>query len=308
MKARDLRQQVAAFHAFNQTKGLARRTIEGYDHKLTYSLGWLIDEYGEDTVITAQHIRNFIVFKRREGRMPNTLRCYVASLGAFYTFLVLDGLIAADENPMKQVPIPRVPASQVEPLTPKQVARFLASFDRSNLMDYRDFVACVLVLDTGLRAGEVVAVTLDELDMERQRIKVMGKGRKRRTVFFGEKVKALLADYLDRCHAWIANGSHALFPPIGNAAHQKGRIDPKTLSAAVRRKFDQVGIPRANSTVHRLRHTMAISFLRNGGGVLQLQRILGHSKLDMTMKYVNFCTDDLSEAHRIASPVDHLDF
>jgi len=306
MRARDLRQQVAAFHAFNETKGLAWRTIEGYDHKLTYSLDWLINEYGEEAVITGQHIRQFIAFKRAEGRMPNTLRCYVASLGAFYTFLVFDGLIAADDNPMKQVPIPRVPASQVEPLTPEQVARFLASFDRSNLMDYRDYTACVLILDTGLRAGEAVAVTLDDLDMERQRIKVLGKGRKRRTVFFGEKVKALLADYVERCHPWIANGSRALFPPIGNAA-KNGRIDPKTLSAAVRRKFDQVGIPRAYSSVHRLRHTFAVSWIRNQGGVLQLQRILGHSKLDMTMKYVNFCTEDLAISHAKASPVDALD-
>lgn len=306
MKARDLRRQMAVFRAYNESRGLSPRTIKGYETKLTYIVRWLIHQYGEDTEITGQQIRQFVAFKRAEGRMPNTLRCYVESLRGFYTFLVFDGVIADDQNPMRRVKTPRVPASQIEPLTPEETRKFLAAFDKTNLTDYRDYTACVLVLDTGLRVGEVVSLTLDDLDMERQRIKVMGKGRKRRTVFFGEKVKGLLADYIERCHPWIANGSRALFPPTGNTAKHP-TIDPRTLSTAVRRKFDLVGIPRASSSAHRLRHTFAVSWIRNKGGVLQLQRILGHSKLDMTMRYVNFCTEDIQEAHRIASPVDHLD-
>lgn len=306
MKARELWSQLPAFRAYNEARGLSPATIQGYHTSLSHSLRWLIDEFGEDATITGQHIRQFVAFKRAQGRMANTLRTYVETLRAFHTFLVFDGLIADDENPMKRVPTPRVRASQVEPLTPEQVKRFLASFDKSNLTDYRDYVASLLVLDTGLRAGEVVAVTLEDLDIDRQRIKVIGKGGKRRTVFFGKTMSAVLGQYIEHCRPWIANESRYLFPPIGNAA-RKGRIDPKTLSAGVRRKFDQVGIPRANSTVHRLRHTFAVSWLRNEGGILQLQKILGHSKLDMTMKYVLLVDEDCQLAHRKASPVDRLE-
>ena len=78
------------------------------------------------------------------------------------------------------------------------------------------------------------------------------------------------------------------------------------LSEIMRKKMDEAGIPRANSSAHRLRHTFAVNFLRGGGGAFHLQRLLGHSTLTMTKRYVMLADEDLAEAHRKASPMDRM--
>jgi len=70
--------------------------------------------------------------------------------------------------------------------------------------------------------------------------------------------------------------------------------------------MDEVGIARNNSSAHRLRHTFGYNFAKAGGSVLVLQRLLGHSKLEMTRRYVYLGEEDLQEAYRKASPVDRM--
>ena len=70
----------------------------------------------------------------------------------------------------------------------------------------------------------------------------------------------------------------------------------------IKRLAERAQVP--NADVHRFRHTFAVNFLRNGGNVLELQRLLGHEKLDTVNIYVRLAQSDLSAAQRIASPAD----
>lgn len=291
-----------AFQAYNKSKALAPGTIRIYSIALRLFYEWFVAHYGRDTPLKASHVREWVAYRFSLGNKPATLRGYVQALKVFFNFLVADEVITEDENPIRLVKGPRVATPEIRPLTQEEIRRLLDSFDKHTLAGFRDYTMCLLMLDTGLRAGEVVGLDITDIDFERSGILVRGKGQKIRVVYFGQTVKNVLLDYVQRARPWMTNGAPILFPSFGPNTKCL-RLKSKYLTNLVRLRFNELGIPYG-SAAHRLRHTFAVHFLRNGGGVFQLQRLLGHATLNMTRRYVLLAEDDLQEAHSRASPID----
>lgn len=304
MNVAKFRHEHAAFKAYGRSKDLSPKTIQTYHQELRQFHRWFVGRYGEDANITARRIREYMTSRLDRGNTPGTVRGSITALRAFFGFLVVDEIINPSENPMRLIEAPRMRQAQIRPLTPKQVCRLLSSFDKDNLLQYRNYVICLLILDTGLRIGEVVRLQMGDINFKDGSVSVDGKGRKYRKAYMGQKMASILLDYTDNCRHWFANGLDTLFPPASWSPNAKMR--PHTLSEIIRKKMDEAGIPRMNSSGHRLRHTFAANFVRAGGNVFALQRLLGHSKLDMTCRYVMLAEDDLREAHRKSSPVDRM--
>jgi len=305
MNAAEFQEQIEAFQAFNEAKGLSERTIATYRKLLRCFRQWLIEQYGTDAEITARRIRKFLAHKRAEGRAPSTIQTYWATLHAFFAFLVLDEVVPEAQDPMRLVKVPRVPAPEIQPLTQEEIKSLLGSFDQTKPTDYRNYIICLLILDTGLRVSEVRGLQLKDLNLVRSEISVRGKGGKGRTVYVGRKMLQLLTDYIERWQPLIARRNDVVFPPAKGS--KNSMLERTYLSTIVRLKMDEVGISRNNSSCHRLRHTMAINYLRNGGDVFSLQKLLGHSTLEMTKRYCTLANEDVRQAHRKASPVDAME-
>jgi site-specific recombinase XerD len=244
-----------------------------------------------------------------QGLKPATVKGYFAALGAFYSFLVRDEIMEESANPMRKALPPKVPEPIIEPLSQEQVKGLLAAFNVKRQTGQRNYVMCLLMLDTGLRVSEVASLKTEDVDFDQRRLKVIGKGNKRRLVYIGGKVSEILQGYLEHCRPYlpkgptsVANGNRVLFP----SATTGGQFIPTEISKIMMRRMDKAGIPRAHSSAHRLRHTFAVNFLRGEGNVFCLQRLLGHSTLEMTRRYVRLAEDDLAEAHKKASPVDRM--
>ncbi len=157
------------------------------------------------------------------------------------------------------------------------------------------------MLDTGLRVSEAASVMIGDLELEAGRCRVMGKGSKERIVPIGRRARKAIRRYL------VASGrlgqlDVALFGRRGG-----GPLSVIGLQHLIQRIVAQSSLSVPCSP-HILRHAFARTFLANGGDVFSLQRILGHSpaSLEVTRRYVHLLDDDLREAHRRASPVDHL--
>jgi len=287
------------FRTYNQSKGLAQRTVQSYDERLRLFERWLSAEYRNVEAICTKRIREYIAIRLGEAK-PSTVRAQVEALRVFYKFLVEDEVIIPSDNPMRFVKAVKARPPEIEPLCKRKAQEFLATFDQGSPTGYRNYIICLLILDTGLRAGEVTGLMLDDIDLESGKVRVRGKGNKRRVVYMGERMRGKLNDYLNHCRRWIANGEPVLFPSAS------GTLTSKHLSMIVREKMDEVGIKPMHSTTHRLRHTFAIMYLKNGGDAFSLQRLLGHYDLEMTKRYIMLADSDLQEAHRKASPVDNL--
>lgn len=304
MNAAEFWREQAAFQAYNKSRDLSSRTIESYKQELRQFHRWLVETHGEDAEITARYIREYMASRFARGNSPGTVRGSITALRAFYGFLIKDEVITESRNPMRLVDSPRASLPEIRPLTMEEILRLLDTLDKNKLLSYRNYVICLLILDTGLRIGEVTRLKVEDISLDKCSIKVNGKGRKKRMAYMGEKMTMVLKDYIDNCRRWFADGHDTLFPPAKWSPNATMR--PHTLSEIIRNKMDEAGIPRCNSSGHRLRHTFAVNFVKGGGSAFALQRLLGHSKLEMTERYVLLAQDDLREAHRKASPVDRM--
>jgi len=190
---------------------------------------------------------------------------------ALMNFATAEGLL--EESPVRNVRSPRVPNDQIVPLDPSQLQRMIDAARRTRAAE-RDAAIVKVLADTGLRAGELCSLTLGDLDRGTGELLVMGKGGKRRKAYLGVTARRALWRYieLDRRDA---PADEPLFAPVGG--HQAGTaLTPNGLGQIIRGLGRAAGITGARVSPHSLRHSFAISYLRNGGNVLELQRLLGH--------------------------------
>lgn len=160
----------------------------------------------------------------------------------------------------------------------------------------------LMLLDTGLRVSELVGLRLSDISVEDGLVKVLGKGQKERLVPIGKRVQRHLWRYIMHCRPQ-PSGSNLDLVFLTQEGRQltKDRMDKITSGYG-----GKAGITGFRCSPHTLRHTAAIHFLRNGGDVFALQRMLGHSSLEMTRRYCELADLDLKRAHHTASPVDNL--
>jgi site-specific recombinase XerD len=155
----------------------------------------------------------------------------------------------------------------------------------------------LVLLDTGIRLGELLNMRLPDLDLEQSRAKIFGKGAKERYVFLGKSTRRALWRYVSLARAEPILGADNVF------LSEDGRpITNRYLAHILEKVSKAAGVQKVHP--HRFRRTAAIQFLRNGGNIFALQKLLGHETLDMVRHYVNLASDDVAAAHQQASPVD----
>ena len=175
-------------------------------------------------------------------------------------------------------------------LTPAEQAALLAQFNKRYASSLRNLVTVRLMLETGLRVGEVVAVRPAHLDLDSCRLLVReGKGGKDRIVWFSDDLRDLIERWLQRRPAseWLLCTRHHT------------QVNTRYLRELVKRKATAAGIPEADRvTPHVLRHTFATDLLRETKNIRLTQKALGHSSLATTMIYTHVADEELEKALR----------
>lgn len=246
--------------------------------------------------LTREAVIRFIASARSRGLSGATVRNYDRALRVALNWMYHNGYL--EHNPIKGLPRPKDKAEQVKPFTLDEVERILQAA-KTTRCPLRDTALVLTLLDTGIRAGEACGLTLKDIDWREGLLRVVGKTGER-TVPFGQRCKRALHAYLDRERRAPHPDVRHVFLASGNP------FSPTVLNTTVTRLVRRAGIKRPKAGPHTLRHTFAVEFLRAGGDVFTLQRILGHRKLEITQGYVNLLTDDIRSAHRRFSPVDRL--
>jgi len=312
-----LNSAIMEYILFCRTEGKSPRTIRWYRQKLDYFEHFL-RENGLPTEldeIKRSEIRGFIHHLQSEvksgvnnPRRPaedkslsmHTIHGYVRTLRAFFSWTVREGLVK--DNPMRGVRNPKVPKQLMPSFSEDQVRRLLSSVDRRNAIGARNHAILVTLLDTGIRASELTSLKEGDLYLQGGFFKVSGKGGKERIVPIGSTCRATLARYIHRYRPQPAT------PHIDNVFLTKGGRPLKSdyLYKIVSEACNRAGIDNVRPGPHTCRHTFARRFLMNGGDLLTLQRILGHSSLEVVRLYVHLDTGDLLQQQGKYSPIDNL--
>jgi integrase len=229
-----------------------------------------------------------------------TVKTYHAQLRAWMTWLQEEGYLSA--SPMARIKTPIDRPDQVQPFSPEQLTAILTAAKKCGR---RDEAISLLLLDTGLRASELVGLTVGDIDLSGSSLYVRhGKGDKGRSVPFANATRRAL-------HAWITQGGLGghldapLFTALRGTYAGEG-LTTWGLGAAVERWGKTAGVNGVRVSPHTFRHTFAVMFLRAGGNAFTLKELLGHTTLSTTNRYVALVSADLSRQHARFSPVESL--
>ena len=319
-----LSQAISGFVKYKVVEGLSNTTLTSYQHQLAR----LLDRLGDIPIpdINALHIEDFIYWLRTDyepqrvnGKQKplstKTIYNYWVTLKSFFSWAQQREFI--DISPMDAVPKPKFNEKPVDPFTREEIEKLLEVCRHSRIAETngrqpfkmirpthrRDEALILFLLDTGVRASELCALRICDVDMSTGEVTIRhgkeggAKGAKGRTVYIGKATKRTLWRYLVE-RGNNANGEVPLFTTIDDKPLMRD-----TLRFIFLRLGKAAGLKKCHP--HMFRHTFAINYLRSDGDVLTLQTLLGHTSLEMVKRYARIAKIDLQRSHGRASPVDN---
>ncbi len=203
---------------------------------------------------------------QQRGLSPYTVQGQARTLKVFFRFAQEESYL--NINIASRLKVPRAPKKIISTFSEEQLRRLLASAKST-----RDKAILGLFIDTGIRLTELASLRIQDVDLDRGRTKVHGKGAKERFVFFGNMCRRLLWRYINTERPNISS-DRLFINAYGQPLKARGILE------MMRRCGKRAGISGVRCSPPTLRHTFAKRFLLNGGDVFTLQQILRHSSLD----------------------------
>ena len=297
-----LYQVIDGFMLSLNARRLSENTIRDYRTTINY-LCEFIQSNPPFEDLTKTQIQNFLASRSVSNK---TIFNYHIGLSALWTWAVNEEIV--DTHIIRQIPRPKPEKSEIVPYSKDDIKRMLSNLDRSRtymrrgkrirgrVLNHinRHRAIILLLVDTGIRADELYNLMIHQTDFKNLQIKVWGKGSKQRSIPISPHTSQSIWRYIN-----TRDDDHM------GAYTFTTKFNRRFTTDRLRRIIQNIGARSGVSdvTVHRFRHTFAINYLRNGGDIYTLQRILGHSTMLMVQRYLAIAEADITAAHRKASPV-----
>jgi integrase/recombinase XerD len=265
-------------------KNVSPATVKWYgDAFKTFTGIGLEQPAGQPPAVLAARLKDRVIELQISGRCkPITVNSRLRVINAYLRWCAEEGYLT------NRVKLPKLkePEVLIEPWPAEEVEK-LVKYRARNSAKRRVQTMALLIADTGLRISEVLALKREDIDLGGLLITVhRGKGGKDRAVpisFVGRK-------FLVR---WLAGHDNDLV----FCTRQGAPLTKRNIFRSFRLLCDELGIAGVRRNWHCLRHSFAAAYIREGGDPLSLQRLLGHSTLEMTKRYVRLNNADLIEKH-----------
>ena len=257
--------------------------MEFFSYIDSESLSFLDIEYGD--------IRFFLMYLKDEKKDNNSsIDRKLSSLRGFYKFLANEKLISS--NPFSLVNGPKKSKKLPRYFEYNELEELFLVPDTSTPLGQRDLLVLEMLYGTGCRVGELVSIKVEDIDLGRRQILILGKGNKERYLTYGEYCEEALKKYLNSGYHELnkENNGYLFLNNNGGVLSERG------VRYILDRLIQQTGIHK-NISPHMIRHSFATHLLNEGCDLLTVQKLLGHESIKATQIYTHITTDRLKEVY-----------
>lgn len=306
--------------AGKRAEGLRERTLHDYIKSWGYFTNWLKKSYPEiETVdqLTTEVFRNYINYMKYDARKydghkfidaekqdiglsDTTINIRLRVLRAFFNYLEKEELI--EFNPMDNIKLLRQDIDLTDCFTDEEVKELLRQPNQRDYVGFRDFVAMNLLLDSGLRIGELVNLRVSDIDFKTRFITINGdksKNRKPRLVPISAYVSKLLLQLINE------NQEHFKTDRVFLSCYGEP-LEENQFNKRLKYYAEKAGIKGKKTTAHAYRHTWAKNMILNGCDAFTLQKMGGWADIRTMRRYIQMDIEDMRRSHDDFSPINRL--
>lgn len=277
-------------------RGLSAKTVEAYgrdlgdlEEYLRLNSGPALEEMEEE------HLNSWLRAARTAGLAPSTRARRLSAAKSFLRYLREEGI--RDDDPARRLDAPRRRRALPRVLSAEEVERLLEAPDSATPRGSRDLAMMEVLYATGLRVSELVALRLNQLDLRRGLLRVMGKGGRERIVPLGRRALDTLESFLQDGRPGMAGGGDILFPG------RRGRpLTRQGFWVNLRRHGRKAGIPLTRLSPHVVRHSFATHLVEHGADLRTVQTLLGHRDISTTEIYTHVARERLRKLYDVHHP------
>ncbi|MDD7254420.1 site-specific tyrosine recombinase/integron integrase [Bullifex porci] len=271
---------VELFLSAKRVEGCSEKTLKYYKS----TIGSLLDNlHKEIKHIETDDVRKYLTdYQAKKNSSKVTIDNIRRILSSFFSWL-------EDENYILKSPVRRIHKIKTSTIIKETYSDEELELMRDNCKELRDLAIIDMLASTGMRIGEMVLLNRNDINFKERECIVFGKGSKERVVYFDARTKIHLQDYL-KCRL---DDTPALFVSL-KSPHK--RITIGGVETRLREYGKQLNINKVHP--HKFRRTLATMAIDKGMPIEQLQRLLGHSKIDTTLQYAMVKQSNVKIAHR----------
>jgi integrase/recombinase XerD len=270
---------------------IATRRLEGLSEKTLYNYQLILNKFAEYfhkplSSITTMDIRMWLAIDKNNGSKESTINSKIFCLNKFFKFLIDEEYIF--KNPMNKIKITKIPKRLKKVMNNEQMELL-----KDGCANIREKALIYFALTTGCRVGEIVSSNISSINWNEKSITVIGKGDKERKVYFTTKTKMLLEQYIKEREEFKEHD--ALF--IGEKFPYK-RISSRTIQLIFSKIKARVGLSNVEFiTMHGCRRKFATMEISHGVKLEYIQKLLGHSSPETTLRYAQISDDNLKHIY-----------
>lgn len=267
------------FLTAKEVEGCSPKTIAYYEATLQHMESWLSKPIAH---VSSDDLRKYLSeYELERGSSKVTIDNIRRIFSSFFSWLEDEDYIV--KSPVRKIKRVKTAVKAKETLSDEELEALRDSCDSK-----RDLAMVDLLASTGMRVGELIRLDIDDVDIQGRECVVTGKGNKQRPVYFDARTKLHLAAYLES----RKDGNPALFVSLNGRTQ---RLSVCTVEKRIKALGERAQIGRVHP--HKFRRTLATHAIDKGMPIEQVQRLLGHSKIETTMHYAMVNQSNVKASH-----------